>query len=129
MKVTFPGGLRVDAEYKGRTIPTDQPKYSGGDDSAPAPFDLFLASIATCSGIYIVYFCKEREIPTDDISLTMRTEKDQKTRTISRFIIDVHLPPDFPEKYEGAVKRAIDQCAVKRTMDLGPEFVVTMKRD
>ena len=41
MKVSFPGGLRVDAEYKGFVIKTDQPVYAGGDGSTPAPFDLF----------------------------------------------------------------------------------------
>ena len=52
MKVYFPGGKRVYADYGGFTIETDQPARGGGDDSAPAPFDLFLASIGTCAGIY-----------------------------------------------------------------------------
>ena len=41
MKVIFPGGMRVDVEYKGFIIKTDQPVYQGGDGSFPAPFDLF----------------------------------------------------------------------------------------
>ena len=52
MKVYFPGGKRVYADYGGFTIETDQPARGGGDDSAPAPFDLFLASIGTCAGIF-----------------------------------------------------------------------------
>ena len=45
MTVSFPGGKRVDAEYGGFTIRTDQPPQGGGEGSAPPPFDLFLASI------------------------------------------------------------------------------------
>jgi uncharacterized OsmC-like protein len=52
MKIYFPGNKRVYANYGGFTIETDQPARGGGDDSAPAPFDLFLASIGTCAGIY-----------------------------------------------------------------------------
>jgi putative redox protein len=61
IKVTFPGGLRVDAEYKGFVIKTDQPVKHGGSGTAPAPFDLFLASIAACAGFYVVAFCRERD--------------------------------------------------------------------
>jgi len=74
MVVTFPGGVRVNAEYKGFTIETDQPKTGGGEGSAPAPFDLFLASIATCAGYYVMSFCQGRNIPTDNIRVIMKSE-------------------------------------------------------
>ena len=76
MIITFPGGKRVDAQYKGFTIQTDQPESAGGGGSAPAPFDLFLASIGTCAGIYVLAFCQERGIPADGTQLTMETERD-----------------------------------------------------
>ena len=62
MKVYFPGGKRVYADYGGFTIETDQPARGGGDDSAPAPFDLFLASIGTCAGIFALGFMQQRGI-------------------------------------------------------------------
>ena len=124
MTVTFPDNLRVDADYRGFTIKTDQAKYAGGDESAPQPFHLFLASIATCSGIYIAYFCKERDIPYQDIKLVMRMAKDEKTKVINRFEIDIQLPANFPDKYRDAIIRSVGICAVKRTMEANPEFVV-----
>ena len=62
MKVYFPGGKRVYADYGEFTIETDQPARGGGDDSAPAPFDLFLASIGTCAGIFALGFMQQRGI-------------------------------------------------------------------
>ncbi len=38
MKISFPGGKKVDADYKGFTIKTDQPRHEEGDGSAPEPF-------------------------------------------------------------------------------------------
>jgi putative redox protein len=49
MKVDFPGGARVAAHFGDFTINTNQPVKAGGDGSAPAPFELFLASLATCA--------------------------------------------------------------------------------
>jgi putative redox protein len=47
MEISFPGGQKVDAQYSGFTIHTDQPVEDGGDGSAPTPFSLFLASLGT----------------------------------------------------------------------------------
>ncbi|MGD2245063.1 MAG: OsmC family protein [Candidatus Aminicenantes bacterium] len=127
MKVTFPGGKKVDAEYKGFVIKTDQPVYQGGEGTAPAPFDLFLASIATCAGIYVVAFCQNRGISLEKASLVMRREINTETKMISKLIIEIYLPPDFPTKYKKAVIKSVDQCAVKVHMEKPPEFVTEVK--
>jgi putative redox protein len=127
IKVTFPGGLKVDAEYKGFVIRTDQPVYDGGEETAPAPFDLFLVSLATCVGIYVVAFCRERNIPTDRASVVMKMEKNPGSKMIGRIAIDIQLPPEFPEKYLKAVIRAVDGCAVKAHIEKPPTFEIQAK--
>lgn len=120
MVVTFPGGVRVDAQFGPHTIRTDQPQRGGGEDSAPAPFSLFLASIATCAGIYVLGFCKQRELPTDGISLVQRIEIDPRTGLVGQIAIDIQVPPGFPEKYHEALIRAANQCAVKKHLEHPP---------
>jgi len=127
IQVSFPGGLRVDASYKGFVIQTDQPIYEGGTGAAPAPFDLFLASLATCAGYFVLVFCRERKIPTDGLALSVRTEKNPETKMISRISIEILLPPGFPEKYKAAVVKAADQCTVKRHIVQPPAFEVEAK--
>ena len=124
IKVTFPGGKRVDALYKGFHIKTDQPVYQGGEGSAPAPFDLFMASIATCAGIYVLSFCQNRNIPTDGLTLSMRSERNPDTKRIDLVSIDIHLSADFPEKYTNAVIKSVNGCAVKVHMQNPPAFEV-----
>ncbi|MFC2163371.1 OsmC family protein [Acidobacteriota bacterium] len=124
MKVTFPGGMRADASYKGFVIETDQPVYQGGEGSAPAPFDLFLASLATCSGWYVLSFCQQRNISLVGASVILETERDPEAKMISKIIITIQLPPDFPEKYRGAVVKAVNLCAVKKHMENPPSFTV-----
>ena len=127
IQVSFPGGVRVDAGYKGFVIQTDQPTHEGGTGAAPAPFDLFLASLATCAGFYVLVFCQERKIPTEGLALSMRTEKDPETKMISRISIEIMLPPGFPPKYKTAVVKAADQCTVKRQIVQPPAFEVVAK--
>ena len=122
MRVFFPGGKRVDAEYKGFLVNTDQPVYAGGDGSAPAPFDLFLVSIGTCVGIYVLSFCQNRGIPTEKAQVTMKTEKSPETKMIEKISIEIQLPPEFPEKYKQAVVRSVNACSVKEHMLRPPVF-------
>jgi len=124
MQVSFPENLKVVADFNGFTVATDQPVEIGGDGSAPEPFALFLASIATCAGIYVLQFLKKRDLDTDQAGLTLRSIRDMETGLVGTVEIDLQLPPEFPEKYRDAVIRAVNQCAVKRHLAMPPEFVV-----
>ena len=127
IRVSFPGGLRVDAEYKGFVIKTDQPAYQGGEGSEPSPFDLFLASLATCAGYYVLAFCNKREIPTEKAAVVMRTKRNPETKMIEKISIEIQLPPEFPEKYKKAVIKAVDGCSVKAHILNPPAFEVEAK--
>ena len=114
--VSFPGGLRVDAKLGDRVIGTDQPVKDGGGDSAPAPFELFLAALATCAGYYVLKFCQARDLSMEGIRVVQDVQRDPKTKKIAGVRIDVEVPEDFPDKYRAAVLRAADQCAVKKAI-------------
>ncbi len=125
--ITFPGGKKVNADLNGTVIATDQPKLQGGDGTAPAPYALFLASLGTCAGIYVLSFCQERKIPTEGVTLTQRMEyvKTPEGRSsLDRIVIDINVPADFPEKYHKALVKVADQCAVKKTILNPPKFEI-----
>ena len=111
MTITFPGGARVDAQLGTFTIRTDQPAHAGGNDSAPAPFSLFLASIGTCAGIYVLGFCKQRGLPVDGIQIVQRTLRRAQytTEEIERRripVVAVHVAQEPNELRKGLRVRA-----------------------
>jgi putative redox protein len=124
MQIRFPGGLAVDADFKGFTVATDQPAPVGGGGSAPAPFDLFLASIGTCAGLYALRFCQQRDLSTEGLGLKLSTVSDPARHGIGTIRMEIQLPEGFPEKYRDAIVRAADQCAVKRHIVDPPRFEV-----
>lgn len=124
MTVSFPGGKRVNASYGGFEIATDQSEKNGGDATAPEPFDIFLASLATCAGIYVLGFCQKRNIPHDGLRLVQSWDRDEKTGRLTTVRISIEVPAGFPEKYHDALVRSASQCAVKKTIEDPPEFVV-----
>jgi putative redox protein len=126
--ITFPGDKRVAAHFNGYTVTTDQPVAQGGGGTAPDPFDLFFASIATCAAYYAMNFCLERNISIDGLDVKMHTVRDETKKMTTRIVIDVKLPVDFPAKYEAAVVRSIGLCTVKRHMENPPEFMTNLLR-
>lgn len=121
MVIDFPGGSRVDAHFGPFTVKTDQPPEA----SAPTPFATFLASIGTCAGIYVLGFCRQRNIPADDVRLIERFDVDRSTGMVKRVMLDIEVPPDFPEKYKAALVRSAEHCAVKEHFEHPPEFEIT----
>lgn len=129
MEIIFEGGKVVTALHHGHRIKTDQPLDNGGTDTAPAPFDLYLASIATCASIYVKSFCDNREIPTDKIKIIQHTEFDKETGLPADISINISLPADFPDKYRDAIKVVAEKCKVKKSIQSPPVFQVNVSQE
>jgi len=114
MEIYFNGNKKVFADINGFTVKTDQAVRSGGDGEYPEPFTLFLSALGTCAGIYVKSFCDQRNIPTEKIRLTQDQHYDPIKKIIGTFDIKIHIPEDFPEKYELALINTASLCAVKR---------------
>ena len=124
MEITFEGGKVVTAHTHGHSIRTDQPADNGGTNSAPSPFDLYLASIGTCAGIYVKSFCDNRKIPTDKIKIIQKTEFSKETDLPVNITIDIQLPADFPEKYRDSAISVAELCKVKKSIANPPVFQI-----
>ena len=118
MDIALVGGDRVEARFRDQVVTTDQ------DGSAPAPFQLFLASLGTCAGFYVQSFCRHRDIPTDGIRIRQISHTNRETHHVDDLRIEIALPPEFPERYRKALLRAVDQCAVKRHLTDPPAITV-----
>jgi ribosomal protein S12 methylthiotransferase accessory factor len=125
MKITFPGGKKVNADFNGFTHKTDQAITSGGEGTAPEPFTLFLSSIGTCAGIYVLGFCQQRGIDTEGMEIIQKMKFNPFTGMIDKINLEINLPEGFPEKYNKAVINSANLCAVKKHLENPPQFEIT----
>ena len=122
MIIDFPGGSRVDAHFGQFTVATDQPPAA----SAPTPFAVFLSSIGTCAGIYVLGFCQQRGLPTDGIRIVQRIHSSF-TGMVEKIDLEIQVPESFPEKYRDSLIRSAELCAVKKHLENPPKFEITTK--
>ena len=122
MIIDFPGGARVDAHFGEFTVATDQPPSA----SAPTPFAVFLSSIGTCAGIYVLGFCQQRGLPTENIRIVQRIHNNF-TGMVEKIDLEIQVPVSFPEKYRDSLIRSAELCAVKKHLEKPPTFNITTK--
>ena len=123
MIIDFPGGSRVDAHFGPFTVATDQPPTA----SAPTPFAVFLSSIGTCAGIYVLGFCHQRGLATDGIKIVQRINSNPMSGMVEKIDLEIQVPPGFPQKYYESLVRSAELCAVKKHLENPPKFEVTTK--
>jgi ribosomal protein S12 methylthiotransferase accessory factor len=121
--ITLDGKRRVTAHVGGHQIHTDQPVSNGGEDSAPSPFDLFLASLGACAGIFVQGFCATRGIDTSGIRIHEWPRYDAQG-ILKSVELAIDLPAGFPVRYHEPLLRAVEQCSVKRAIAAKPAFLV-----
>ena len=117
--IDFPGGDRVDAHFGPLVVQTDQ-----NNSEVPAPYTLFLASIGTCAGIYVLRFCQQRNIPSEGVRILQKIHRNLATKAIEKIDLEIQVPPEFPERYHSALVHTANLCAVKKTIANPPEFDV-----
>jgi putative redox protein len=122
--VTLPGGRRVDARVGKHLVQTDQPIEDGGEDTSASPFQLFLASIGTCAGVFVQGFCTKRGISSEGIRIRERPQLHPETGALMAVDLEIEVPPSFPEKYREALVRVAGKCSVKQAIQAQPTFEV-----
>lgn len=122
MIIDFPGGSRVDAHFGKFTVATDQPPAA----SAPTPFALFLSSIGTCAGIYVLGFCQQRGLPTEGLRIIQRVHSNPANGMVQMIELEIQIPPGIPQKYHAALINSAELCKVKKTLEEPPPFEISI---
>jgi putative redox protein len=122
--IRFGENTEVIATVRGFEIVTDQPLASGGKNTAPDPFSLFLASVGTCAGYYALRYCRANGIDASKVELKLTAIRDIQTRKMTKLRTDVRLPEGTDRLHQEGVRIAIDECAVKKAMQDMPVFEV-----
>ncbi len=126
MNINFAGGKKVNAHFNGFVVKTDQPVDNGGNGDSPDPFSLFLSSIGTCTGIYVLRFCQKRNIPTDSLKILLRTKETDTTGLVEKIMMNIQVGDQFPMKYKDALLKAASLCTVKKHLENPPSIDLSL---
>ena len=120
-------GARIRTRLSDKfSIDTDQP-LPHGEDTAPAPFDLFLAGIAACAGYYAQRYCRKWQLPHEGIRVELEPVFNPQ-HALTDVRLTVKAPAGFPEEHIAGLMRNVAACPVKKALETPPALTTEFAR-
>ena len=123
IKTKYAGNMKIDVELGGFTVRTDQPD---ADNTAPNPFQLFLASFAACTAVFALFYLDKYGISREGVSVDLDPSFNKDGLVGSAKVI-VTVPKNFPAEREGGLIHTVEHCKVGKHLNFPHEVVLVRK--
>lgn len=127
MQVSFVGGEAYEIAVRGHRIVVDQPETVGGDDTAPTPTELLVASLASCVAFYAGRYLTRHGY--DRTGLTVTADFDMaadRPARVGAIRVSIKAPTDLPDERQPAFLAVARGCTVHNTLNKAPEVDVEL---
>ncbi len=126
MKIAYKGGKKFMATSCGRQIIIDLPVERGGSDEGMTPPETFVAALASCMGVYVLNYCKNVKINTNNMLLSVHWEKASNPARISDIKVEICLPKMLNKERREALIKVAEHCLVHNTIHIPPQVEVSL---
>ncbi|MDR0790084.1 MAG: OsmC family protein [Bacteroidales bacterium] len=116
MNVTFEGKAKVIARFEGFKVATDLSEALGGEGTSLNPFQVFLTSVACCSGLFARQFLEKHAIEVSDKRIELSFDLDAHS-DLKKVKVKAFVGKDFPAEMETALINTMKACKVKKHLD------------
>lgn len=124
--VTHDGDDRFTIAMRGHTVTVDQPVDAGGDDTAPTPTELFIASLASCVGFYARRYLKRHDLPVEGLKVDSWYELGGRPAQVTKFVVEVTVPEGVPAERREPLLAMATHCTIHNTLLNPPHVDITL---
>ena len=126
MRVEHRGGDKFDINVRGHVVRVDQPINDRGEDTAPTPTELFIASLASCVAFYARRYLARHNLPTDGLAIEATFDMGSKPARVARITLRLIVPEGVPADRLDALLAVATHCTVHNTLAREPEVSITL---
>jgi putative redox protein len=128
MEVRFVAGEVYEVTVRGHRLVVDQPAGAGGQDSAPTPTELFVASLATCVAFYAGRFLTRHGYSRDGLAMSVGYEMagDRPAR-VSAINLAVRVPAGLPPERWAALRAVVSHCTVHDSLAVPSSVTIDLR--
>ncbi len=127
MDVRFVYGESYEVWVRGHRVLVDQPAGAGGQDAAPTPTELFVASLATCVAFYAGRYLTRHGYDRDGLAVSAHFDmaSDLPAR-VSGIRLTVQAPADLPADRRPALHAVVSHCTVHNSLTSPPAVAIDL---
>jgi putative redox protein len=126
MKIAYKGKKKFVVTTRGHQLLVDQPIEDEGSDEGMTPPEIFVASLASCMGVYVLNYCKNIGINPNDMILSVEWEKATNPARLSYIKVDIKLPKIKAKEKEKAIIKVAEHCLVHNTINSPPQISINL---
>jgi len=128
MDVRFVAGEAYEVAVRGHRIVVDQPAEAGGQDSAPTPTELFVASLAACVAFYAGRFLTRHGYSRDGLAVSAGYDMagDRPAR-VGGIRLTVRVPAGLPPERWAALRAVVSHCTVHNSLASPPPVSIDLR--
>jgi putative redox protein len=124
--VEYLDGERFAIDIRGHSVTVDQPLADGGEDSAPTPTELLVASLASCVAFYARRYLARHQLPTAGLSVTADYTMGTRPVRVADLSVDIQVPDGVPAERRDALLAVASHCTVHNTLTDHPTVTVVL---
>lgn len=109
-------GTRQVLKIRNHEITVDASATGGGSDAGPEPHDLYDASLAACKALTVLLYAQRRNIPVQDIEVTVDRDDSDERKGVYRLTSRLHVTGDLSDAQRDELLRVAGKCPVHRLM-------------
>ncbi|MDP9181864.1 MAG: OsmC family protein [Actinomycetota bacterium] len=126
ISVTPEAGDRFSITVRDHVLHTDQPVEDGGEDTAPTPVELFIASLASCVAHYARGYLVRHDLPTEGLRVDASWETVKKPSRVGSIDVSLTLPEGVPEELRARLLAVASHCTVHNSITQPPDIRVVL---
>ena len=126
-KIKYSAKRKFKIEIRDHKVITDLPERAGGDDSAPTPSELFIASIGSCAALFAVRYLETAKLNPEGLSVNINWDFSEDSSRIASIPISINVPNAVLGARKKAVVAAAEKCVIHNTLKNYPEVKIDVE--
>ena len=126
VSIKYLGGIGFQAQSRQHSITIDLPKEKGGQDLGMNPPEVFMASLGSCIGVYIVRYCQNTKLDAEGLNIGLSWKLSDDNTSIVEINATLSLPKANIGKRQAALLDVAHRCLIHNTILGSPKININL---
>ena len=110
------GKMKHVVNVRGHQFAVDESAANGGEDTGPAPHDLYDAALGACKALTVLWYAQRKAIPVEEIVVTVDRDDADERKGVYRLRATLALTGALTDAQRQELLAVAGKCPVHKLM-------------